>query len=68
LFNEYYEAHPGIIRPDEDNPEKLFKMNEHLKHVNADITKYITLEHSMGDFVKAHLKLPEILESFKHIP
>ena len=68
MLEEYYTQHPGVIRKDDEDAEALIKMNEHLKHVNADMTRYIELEQSMQDYVKAHSKLPEILDSFMHIP
>ena len=43
-------------------------MNEHVKHVNADLSKYLEMEHSMYDFVRAHSMLPDIISSFKDMP
>lgn len=43
-------------------------MNEHVKHVNYDINRFLDLEHGMGEFIKDHSALPNILKSFVEIP
>lgn len=44
-LNRYIDEYAGNPRPDDDFAEILYKLNEHLKHVNADLTRYVTNEH-----------------------
>jgi len=63
-LQKYVEEYEGNVRETDETSEILFKMNEHVKHVNADLSKYLEMEHSMYDFVRAHSQLPEIINSF----
>ena len=64
----YITEYAGNPRAEDDDPEILFKLNEHLKHVNADLTRYVTMEHQMGDYIRQYQNLPQILSSFMAIP
>lgn len=68
MLEKYIEEYEGNIRDEDDTAEMLYKMNEHLKHVNSDLTRYVGMEHSMADFIKQHSALPEVINSFMGIP
>jgi len=68
LLEKYIKEYAGNIREGDQGAEVLFKMNEHVKHVNHFLTRLVSLEASFASFVKDHSALPKIMESFDRIP
>jgi hypothetical protein len=48
MLNNYINEYAGNVRKNDDMATVLFKMNEHIKHVNSALNRYVHLEAGMS--------------------
>ena len=67
-LNNYLQNYQGNILVEDPINEVLYKMHNHIYHVNFEVDMLLKSEESMAKQVKQHERVGEIFASFEKIP